>query len=242
MKALVLRLDSPMLSFGSVMVDQHGFVDRFPGLAMLVGLIGNALGWRHQDFELLQQLQDRLDFAARWDVAPERLVDYQTVDLGQAKMLNACWTTRGEPEHRTTGDPRATHQRYRHYWADGMMSVVITLTGEVRPTANDVADALKKPARPLFIGRKACLPARPLLDPLTPIVEGDTLAEILDIVPVWSRNGSPVREPRECETSWPEDAVVSSTADLRRVYDLRDWQNQVPSGSRWRQYGLSGGD
>jgi len=47
MKALVLRLDAPMMSFGGVMVDQHGVIDRFPGVALLTGLIANALGWHH---------------------------------------------------------------------------------------------------------------------------------------------------------------------------------------------------
>ena len=63
MKALIIRLDAPMISFGSVMVDQHGYIQQFPGLAMLTGLIANALGWEHREFERIQKLQNRLDFA-----------------------------------------------------------------------------------------------------------------------------------------------------------------------------------
>lgn len=100
MKALIIRLDAPMISFGSVMVDQHGYIQQFPGLAMLTGLIANALGWEHREFERIQKLQNRLDFAARWDARPERMVDYHTVDLSQPKMKETGWTTRGKPERR----------------------------------------------------------------------------------------------------------------------------------------------
>ncbi|WP_324669367.1 type I-E CRISPR-associated protein Cas5/CasD [Geochorda subterranea] len=44
MRALVMRFDAPLVSFGSVLVDQHGFIDLFPGTSMLTGLVANALG------------------------------------------------------------------------------------------------------------------------------------------------------------------------------------------------------
>lgn len=68
MRALILRFDSPMMSFGSAVVDHHGFTDVFPAVSMLTGMIGNALGWHHDSFDLLQSLQTRIDFAARWDL------------------------------------------------------------------------------------------------------------------------------------------------------------------------------
>jgi CRISPR-associated Cas5-like protein len=40
MDILLLRFDAPLMSFGGVMVDQHGPTDRFPGLAMLTGPAG----------------------------------------------------------------------------------------------------------------------------------------------------------------------------------------------------------
>ena len=43
---------------------------------MLTGMIGNALGWHHDSFDLLQSLQTRIDFAARWDASPRKAVDY----------------------------------------------------------------------------------------------------------------------------------------------------------------------
>jgi len=242
MKALILRLDAPLMSFGSVMVDQHGFTDRFPGTAMLTGLIANALGWDHSEFDRLQALQSRIEFAARWDSEPEHVIDYHTVDLGQPKMREPGWTTRGEAEHRAGSEAakRGTHQRYRHYWADGLMTVALHLSGEGDPDLGAVEAALRHPARPLFLGRKTCLPARPLLDPHTPVAEGEDLLEILRRVPVWKRDGTP-GAGQVTHACWPAELGVTGRGEIRRVFDLRDWRNEIPAGSRWRAEGLLGG-
>lgn len=226
------------MSFGGVMIDQHGFTDRFPGTAMLTGLIANALGWRHEQFDELQRLQERIAYAARWDSQPQEMVDYHTVDLSQPKMRAEGWTTRGVPERRGGGSKLGTHQRYRHYWVDGLMTVVLHLKGEDAPDLQAVQEALQHPARPLFLGRKTCLPARPLLDPLTPVVEGDDLLAILRKVPVWGRDGTPRTGPVRVLACWPAELGVAGHGEIRQVYDLRDWANQIPAGSRWRAEGL----
>ncbi|MGD2076711.1 MAG: type I-E CRISPR-associated protein Cas5/CasD [Gammaproteobacteria bacterium] len=237
MKALILRLDAPLVSFGGVMIDQHGVIDRFPGHALLTGLIGNALGWRHGDGERLQALQARLRLAARWDVAPTRIVDYHTVDLGQAKMCKEGWTTRGVTEHRDGGTAAkfGTHQRYRHYWADGLMTTALTLVGDDEPTLDQVHQALQRPARPLFIGRKTCLPARPLLDPARPILEGETPQEILARIPLWQRDGTVDQVARQVEACW---TAGEGEGEYNRVADRRDWISNLPAGSTVRIEGL----
>ena len=103
MDALILRLDAPLMSFGGVIVDHHNVTERFPGLSLFAGLLSNALGWTHGEGERIGALQDRLIVASRWDIEPEAIVDYHTVDLGQPKMREKGWTTRGEPEHRDGG-------------------------------------------------------------------------------------------------------------------------------------------
>ncbi len=244
MKALILRLDAPLMSFGGVMIDQHGFIERFPGTSLLTGLIGNALGWRHRDFQRLQSLQGRLQYATRWDTKPVRIIDYHTVDLGQPKMREPGWTTRGEPEHRAGGpDARfGTHIRYRHHWADGLLTLALTLVGEGEPNLETVRAALARPARPLFLGRKACLPARPLLDP-EPIREGSDLLAILQSVPRWDRHGRPLEDGDPMEACWPAELGLpeGTQGEVRRVYDLRDWPNQLPAGNRERIEGIIGG-
>jgi len=243
MKALILRFDAPMVSFGGVTVDQHGFTDSYPGQAMLTGLIANALGWHHGDFHRLENLQGRLDYAARWDVEPIRSVDYHTVDLGSSKMRHPGWTTRGRDDHRTSHEDfkYATHLRYRHYWEDGLLTVALTIQGHDYPALEDILRGLRKPARPLFIGRKTCLPSRPLLDPHSPMREGEDLVSILQEVPVWDRFGMPHDSGDRLRACWSAEAHPDREGHIRLVYDLRDWANQLPAGSRWRCEGFLGG-
>jgi len=245
MDILLLRFDAPLMSFGGVMVDQHGPTDRFPGLSLLTGLLGNALGWRHGDAAALGQLQGRIEFAARWDQTPEPLLDYHTVDLGQAKMIGYAdpakktehggWTTRGAPEHRAGGDSAkyGTHIRYRHYWANGVMTVTLTLTGDGPPTVADLALALRTPARPLFLGRKTCLPSTPLL--LGTTAAPDVLTALRQVKRAQRPGTRHTQDPMEA--CWPAHLEAQGASREITLYDRRDWHNQIHAGQRHRREG-----
>lgn len=233
MEVLLLRFDAPLMSFGDVIVDQHNVTDRFPRLSLLTGLFANALGYTHGDAEALEALQARIEFAARWDVMPTALVDYHTVDLGQPKMAGSGWTTRGAPEHRE-GGPDAkfgTHQRYRHYWASGVMTVAATLQGPELPTVAMLAAALRAPARPLFIGRKTCLPATPLL---RGVLETSDVLAALRVTPPESGRG----RDTALSACWPVHLGTELPGRVVAVYDRRDWRNQIHTGRRLRREGL----
>jgi len=235
MDILLLRFDAPLMSFGGVMIDQHGPIERFPGLSLLTGLFANALGYRHENTEQLEKLQDRIEYAARWDVEPERIVDYHTVDLGQPKMREPGWTTRGEPEHRA-GGPGAkfgTHQRYRHYWVNGVMSVAVTLIGNEEPDLTALETALRCPTRPLFLGRKTCLPAGPLL--VGRLDSKDVLAALQQAGRASLKDRGISGEAMEA--CWPFRLGPLPGARLESVYDRRDWGNQLHKGSRARFIG-----
>lgn len=226
MEILMLRFDAPLMSFGGVMVDQHGPTDRFPGVSLITGLFANALGWRHGDFDALQSLQTRISFAARWDREPQPLLDYHTVDLGQPKMREPGWTTRGSPEHRTGGAAArfGTHQRYRHYWANGVMTLAVTLSTDGPPDIDDIEGAMLRPARPLFIGRKTCLPASPLL---LGRFNATNLLVTLKRFPLHERADS-----ESFSACWPAEIESSEPARLVTRYERRDWRNQIHAGAR----------
>jgi CRISPR system Cascade subunit CasD len=233
-KALVLRFDAPLVSFGGPMVDQNGVVQTFPGLSMLTGLIANALGWDRRDHERLLGLQERLRFVARVDRRGEALLDYQTVDLGADWMLPeaAGWTTRGRIAERGGASAEATHQRYRHYRADSLHTVVLTLTGEGSPDLDDIAQALREPARPLFIGRKCCLPAAPLL---LEELEADSLVTVLATMPRAHRADRGL-----LRATWSEgDDATAATGESRAVAvsDEREWRGGVHVGRRLAREG-----
>lgn len=178
---LLLRLEAPLMSFGTVAVDANRPVQRWPAVSMLTGLLGNALGWRRTDAAALDRLQQRLRWAARLDRPGEPLLDFQTAQLAHDDQ---GWTTRGEPEGRAGGQPTygPPHIRLREYRADASVALVLRLqpAGD-SPTLQDLAAALRKPKRPLFIGRKSCLPALPLL---AGMVDVDDALLALEALPV----------------------------------------------------------
>lgn len=225
MECLLLRLDAPLMSFGAVVVDQLNPTWRFPAKSMLVGLLGNALGWDHRDTAQLQALQTRLRFAARWDAEPEPLTEYQTADLGQPHMVETGWTTRGQQEDRKGGSAAiGTHQRWRDYWANGVATIAMALDGDGEPTLDVLEAAVRAPARPLFLGRKPCLPAAPLLigrrhaAGVKAALEAEPLADV-----------APRRRPARIPALWPHDEEVGAQREER--YDLRDWTNNIHRGS-----------
>jgi CRISPR system Cascade subunit CasD len=232
MDVLLLRFDAPLMSFGAVVVDQHHPTWRFPGVAMLAGLLGNALGWDHRETNRLQALQGRLRFAVRWDAEPEPLTDYQTVDLGQDFLVNTGWTTRGRREDRGKGAATTgTHIRFREHWANGVATLVLALDGEGEPSLAALEQALRFPARPLFLGRKPCLPAAPLVigrrqaAGVKAALETEPLADI-----------GPRRRPARIPALWPlEDGRDTQTEER---YDQRDWANNLHRGAQRYAVGL----
>jgi CRISPR system Cascade subunit CasD len=229
---LLLRFDAPLMSFGAVAVDQINPTWRFPGASMLAGLLGNALGWDHRDAAKLQSLQDRLRFAARWDAEPTLLTEYQTADLGQDFLVDTGWTTRGKREDRKGGSAATgTHQRWRDHWANGIVTVALALDGTGSPTVDDLDAALRTPARPLFIGRKPCLPAAPILlgRREAPGVKAALAAEPLADI-------GPRRCPKAISALWPLDESASEHTEER--YDRRDWANNLHRGSQRYAVGL----
>ena len=201
MKHLVLRLEAPLMAFGGETIDNYGVIRWFPSASMLTGLLANALGWRRIERKLHQHLQDRLIFAARIDREPAggvRLQDFQTAAINNKER---SWTTRGYPEGRTGGTFQ-NHLRYRDYWADMCVTIALRLNhAEDSLTLDELAEALKKPARPLFIGRKPCLPSRRLFDGFA---EGETATDALMCLPL--REDS--EAPSTIRLLWPEGEGV----------------------------------
>ena len=229
MRCLILRLDAPLMSFGGTVIDQHHPTEFFPGTSLLAGLVGNALGLHHRDAVHLQDLQSRLRHATRWDRTPEPVVDYQTVNLGQPHLVDTGWTTRGRRESRAGASSTGTHIRYRHYWANGCATLAMTLSGPGRVTLDDVEAALRHPARPLFIGRKTCLPSSPML---VRRCESESLYRALETHPPLSPDAQ-----RRVPACWPADESNPDGSEVE-VHDLRDWAHQMHLGSNTRRRGM----
>jgi CRISPR system Cascade subunit CasD len=239
---LILNLAAPLLSFGGATIDSYGVTRDFPAASMLTGLIANALGWCRSDRKAHQNLQDRLIFAARLDHKADnpgsRLQDVQNARLYQKDQ---GWTTSGEPQGRKVTDSyNAVDQqtpllgkyllqrRYRDYHADACVNIAMRLEkADMFPALEDIAEALGRPARPLFLGRKACLPSRPVLPP-----EADRWIEAASVYEALCLYPTEIRVER-CRAQWPV-AEGPGSQGYRQIAlcDERNWLTGMHGGSR----------
>ena len=151
------------------------------------------------------------------------------------------WTTRGAPEERAGGSLASIHRRERDYHPDAAVLVVITLRDAERaPTLDMLAEALDRPARPLFIGRKPCLPSCPLRHRFadgSSTIEAETahaalcrLAAVAASRPTTSRG-----EPPLMRALWPADEGPTSGKLVERTValaDRRNWLSGLHGGTR----------
>ena len=214
------------MAFGGVAIDQIRPVRDYPAASMLTGLIGNAFGWHWSNSTAHQAMQDRMIFGTRVEQQESVLLtDSQNVQLAKS---DKGWTTRGAPEGRDGASYGAPHRRFRDYHADLSARVVLHLRpADTVPTLDDVAEALDRPARPLYLGRKPCLPSCPLLASGTDRwVRGSSVYDALCAIP-----GSPTPLP----ATWPVGEGPESGQDVDRITDLadlRNWRSGLHAGSR----------
>jgi CRISPR system Cascade subunit CasD len=218
---LILVLEGPLAAFGAEMVDARGPVREWPGASLITGLLANALGWQRSERVRHARLQERLDLAVRIDREGTRLRDFQTAQLGHG---DEGWTTRGVPEGRAggAGTYDSPHIRDRDYFADVLVTVAVALREAAEaPTLDDLADALDHPARPLFLGRKPCLPSRPLFGG---IIEA---ADALTAVRCAGRPDDAVADPRLVVRERPG---LPEAWERLHVTDQRNWITGVHAG------------
>lgn len=215
---LHLRLAAPLMAFGGVTIDHVGVTREFPSASALTGLLGNALGWQRHQGEWHQALQDRLVFGAL-SVLPAGEMPWIITDNQNAKLEknDRGWTTHGMPEGRAGASYDSPHRRRRDYLADHETRVVLRLAPGQGPELDDLAQALDRPARPLFIGRKPCLPSRRLFEGW---VTADSAHQALIGLGVAGR------------ALWPDEGHDHPRALRLDIPDTRNWVSGLHGGAR----------
>ncbi len=133
-KVLVLRLAGPMQSWGSSSRFTRRSTEAFPTKSGIVGLLAAAQGRRRTDpIEDLANLR----MAARVDQPGELLRDFQTA-------------------HRE-GESMPLSERF--YRADAVFAAFVEGPVEL---IEGLAEALRRPVFPLYLGRRSCPPTMPL--------------------------------------------------------------------------------
>lgn len=239
---LHLTLSAPLMSFGGVVIDHVGPTRDFPSLSAMTGLLANALGYERYQNTKLQSLHDRLIIGALTVRQGRRITDNQNARVYDSEP---GWTTHGHAETRNSGPSYGnpamlnqvgnqagrkwlTHRRLRDYLADHETRVVLRLVGHGSVTLEDLKQALIRPARPLFIGRKACLPTTPIY---TGMLQGETAQDALRAI------GLPG------QGLWPDTAGEDLPPGAMRydLPDLRNWLSGLHAGRRIVVEGPIGG-
>ena len=223
MRWMRLRLYAPFAAFGGETIDAHGVIRDFPAQSMLTGLFANALGWSRTMRAEHQALQERIVYAVLREQEPVlgHTTDYQTAQLAKD---DRSWTTRGVPGGRAGGRNSyvGAHQRWRDYHADLRMSGVIRLVPhDTAPTLDELAITLTRPARPLFIGRKSCLPSAPIFNGW--VEAPDARSALCALMP----DGG-----RDLRALWPASEGTDGADRTTSVTDERNWITGLHGGAR----------
>lgn len=190
-KLLILRLEGPLQSWDdSSKWDERG-TRNFPSKSGVVGLLGCALGLERGASEL-EELNQKLTIAVRADRKGEITVDYQTISALPGMVLRAA-----------DGSKRGTTIiSKRSYLQDACFTVFLEVD---EAWHGRLVSALKAPKWCLYLGRKACVPSRPVLECEEPPYA--SLDEALRAYPPAPRSELPM----VFETEVPDDSLNSIT-------------------------------
>lgn len=147
---LTLRLEGALQAWGSDAKWDARSTDLFPTKSGVIGLIGSALGLKRDD-PRIAELCCGMTMGVRADRPGVRITDFQTVT--------------GAPLRTAEGKKRAGSQTFisrREYLSDA--SFLVALEGPEN-LVHEIEAALQEPRWFCYLGRKNCVPSRPLLEP-----------------------------------------------------------------------------
>ena len=209
---LVLRLEGPLQSWGENAKWDFRDSSTMPTKSGIVGLLGCAMG-QERGSQVLVELAQSITVAVRADRPGEKWVDYQTVT--GTPLMNAL----GKPR-KIDGKPANTFTSSRCYLCDASFTVFIDTLPEWQQR---IISALENPRWCMYLGRKNCVPSRPIL---ADRMEAADLMEALKEYPAAERAGKTMTY--ECEH--PD----STAASIQRPDDLIGTNRQFQLRRVWR--------
>ena len=154
MTLLILRLEGALQSWGTRSRFDNRDSGPLPTKSGVVGLIACAMGLPRGDGRILE-LSEHLRMGVRADRPGTLMVDFQTVTGERGYLFCAGGGKRvGEPTLLTP----------RQYLEDA--SFTVALAGD-EALLRACADALQSPRWQTYLGRKSCVPTRPVFEALT---------------------------------------------------------------------------
>lgn len=205
---LVLRLEGPLQSWGENAKWDFRDSSTMPTKSGIVGLLGCAMG-EERGSQVLVELAQSITVAVRADRPGAKFVDFQTVQ--------------GDPLMAATGKPKTTGNTIlspHAYLQDASFTVFIDTSPEWQQR---IVSALENPRWCMYLGRKNCVPSRPIL---ADRMEAAGLMEALKEYPRAERTGKTMTY--ECEN--PD----STAASIQRPDDLIGTNRQFQLRRVWR--------
>jgi CRISPR system Cascade subunit CasD len=219
---LLLRLEGPLQSWGTRSRWDVRDTQPEPTKSGVIGLLGCALGYTVGE-ELLETELDRgLRFGVRVESTGRVMRDYQTVTDylptadGGYKHDGVKVTRSLEKLQREHAVP-ATIISPRFYLEDAAFLVALEETGVYPRLLERCAAALQSPYWPVYLGRKACIPTRPVFEALTD--EYENIEDALARHP-WSWLG-PLGRERDPAEGTLVAYVEDEAGELRRQDAVR---------------------
>lgn len=213
MSVLALRLGGPLQAWGSSQrLDHYRRTERFPTKSGVIGLLAAALGRpRSAPLDDLGALR----FAVRIDRPGEVLRDFHTLSSlfdnkkrfapGEGRLPTASGGYRSAAT--------STQVTERFYLTDACF--VVGLEGD-RAQLQELDDALRRPVFPLYLGRRSCLPDKPLR---LGVYDGGLL-DVLASIPLQAPRGSAkYASPILCELVVENPAGDVELVDQPRSFD-----------------------
>lgn len=199
MATLLLRLAAPLQAWGSDSKFNIRNTEREPTKSGVIGMIAAAMGiQRNASPKLLEPLA-KLKFGIRVDREGKLLKDFHMVhEYKNGKM---------DDSHLTT----------RYYLSDAVF--LAALESDNREYLEEIADALKRPVYPLFLGRRSC----PITLPLIIGISDESLVDALENAePLVECNGNFMRIVYETDDDGRivQDVPVSFS-QLHRIHGYR---------------------
>lgn len=188
--SVVLRLAGPLQSWGTSSRHNRRATDAEPSKSGVVGLLAAAQGRRRID--PIDDLAS-LNLGVRIDQPGRLRRDYHTVSRWDGCPLPQT-AVNAKGVQRATSPTKFTHVTERYYLEEAVF--VVAVAG-AEPLVTALADAVRRPAFPLALGRRSCVPTQPLL-----LTDGDrslwvgTQLDVLARVPWQASRRAQERERR----------------------------------------------
>lgn len=174
---LVIRLYGPMASWGEIAVGESRHSAVHPSRSALLGLLGAALGIERDDDAGQAALSAGYRFGGKLVSVGMPMRDYHTVQAPAQQRKVTYQTRRQELMDKSR---LGTVLSAREYRCDSLCLVAIEALPGARHSLDELAEALKKPIFPLYLGRRSCPLALPVAPNITP---AKSLKEALDSAP-----------------------------------------------------------